>query len=95
MTDWEFKTPPMLEGYYQAFYYNEEQKEWFYKALFYNTKLNKWIGPWHWSYDQTGPHFLSDEKPEVYYIVHKGLNVEKYDPASRTDYYGQQFSGKS
>jgi hypothetical protein len=23
MTDWEFKTPPMLEGYYQAFYLNE------------------------------------------------------------------------
>jgi hypothetical protein len=82
---------PSEEGYYQTLYWNERLEQWLYKALWYSPIDMKWSGPWHWSYDRIGPFYASEEYPEYWKIVHKGLLVDRYVPSSRTRFYGEQF----
>lgn len=78
---------PSEDGYYMTRYYNPKQGELLYKPLWFGVKEGLWAGPWPWSYERM-PTTTSDGT-EIHLIKHLGIDVRKYQPGSRADYYTQ------
>lgn len=77
---------PEISGYYMTKYYNPQHDADLFKTLWYDTEEGIWQGPWRWSYDLepvVGTGRLYSK------VKHKGLDVDRYQPASRADYYTQ------
>jgi len=68
-------------------YYHPTLDSIFYKALEYNVEKAIWVGPWRWSYDIGEPITINGQT--YYRIKHFGIDVKKFQPDSRSDYYTQ------
>ena len=79
---------PNESGYYITYYYNPERNEELYKALWYSVEIGKWSGPWRWNYEY-GEEIINANGNKCFPIIWKGIDVKKYQPASKAQYYTQ------
>ncbi len=79
---------PNESGYYMTLYYNPERDEELYKALWFSVEIGKWSGPWSWNYEY-GEEFIDTDGRKIRPIIWKGIDVKKYQPASKAQYYTQ------
>lgn len=79
---------PTESGYYMTLYYNPERNEELYKALWFSVEIGKWTGPWPWNYEY-GDEFMTVDGHKARPIIWKGIDVKKYQPNSKAQYYTQ------
>lgn len=79
---------PIESGYYMTFYFNPEINENLYKALWFSVEIGKWTGPWRWNYEY-GEEILTADGNLIRPIKWKGIDVKKYQPSSKAQYYTQ------
>lgn len=82
------KIKPEISGYYMTYYYNPTHDQLLYKALWFNVDLGLWTGPWPWNYDY-GEEVTAIDGKSFRPIIWKGIDVRKYQPNSRSDFYTQ------
>lgn len=87
--NWEIypESSPSEDGYYATQYYNPKSNGLFYKPLWYSVKDKIWIGPWSWSYDFIPTGIKCENGSDLCFTKHKGIDVRKYQPATRANYY--------
>lgn len=79
---------PNESGYYMTHYYNPEHDQVLYKALWFSIEYDLWSGPWKWNYDY-GEEFISTDGHKCRPIIWKGIDVRKYQPGSKAQFYTQ------
>lgn len=81
---------PTEDGYYYTLYFNPQLNELLYKSLWYSTEQKMFQGHWHWAWHY-GEDIIATDGRKFKPIIYHPLDVQKYVPESRTDFYGQQF----